>query len=101
MRVKISNCIKKRARKTRAERNEVRRLEQQQSRRFAVNRRRTNDQQRQQAHRQRARCSFERAQRVVEYSNTYAQLQSDNYAIVGNPDKTPAGEHIRRFNARS
>ncbi|GFX33393.1 helitron_like_N domain-containing protein, partial [Trichonephila clavipes] len=33
---------------TRAERNEVRRLEQQQSRRFTVNRRRTNDQQRQQ-----------------------------------------------------
>ncbi|GFV27126.1 helitron_like_N domain-containing protein [Trichonephila clavipes] len=27
------------------------------------------------------------------------QLQSDNYAIVINPDKTPAGEHIRRFNA--
>ncbi|XP_044595860.1 uncharacterized protein LOC123272904 [Cotesia glomerata] len=27
------------------------------------------------------------------------QLQSDNHAIVINPDKTPAGEHIRRFNA--
>ncbi len=27
------------------------------------------------------------------------QLQSDNHAIVINPDKTPAGEHFRRFNA--
>ena len=25
--------------------------------------------------------------------------QSDNHAIVINPNKTPAGEHIRRFNA--
>ncbi|XP_023224699.1 uncharacterized protein LOC111625712 [Centruroides sculpturatus] len=27
------------------------------------------------------------------------KLQSDNHAIVINPDKTPAGEHVRRFNA--
>ncbi|XP_050066554.1 uncharacterized protein LOC126555710 [Aphis gossypii] len=27
------------------------------------------------------------------------QLQSDNHAIVINPDKTPAGENFRRFNA--
>ncbi|XP_044597583.1 uncharacterized protein LOC123274158 [Cotesia glomerata] len=27
------------------------------------------------------------------------KLVSDNHAIVINPDKTPAGEHIRRFNA--
>ena len=27
------------------------------------------------------------------------KLQSDSHAIVINPDKTPAGEHIRRFNA--
>jgi hypothetical protein len=27
------------------------------------------------------------------------KLQSDNHAIVINSDKTPAGEHIRRFNA--
>lgn len=27
------------------------------------------------------------------------KLQSDNHAIVINPDKTPAGEHILRFNA--
>ncbi|GFW08930.1 ATP-dependent DNA helicase [Trichonephila clavipes] len=27
------------------------------------------------------------------------KLQSDNHAIVINLDKTPAGEHIRRFNA--
>ena len=27
------------------------------------------------------------------------KLQSDSHAIVTNPDKTPAGEHIRRFNA--
>ncbi|XP_044591423.1 uncharacterized protein LOC123269654 [Cotesia glomerata] len=27
------------------------------------------------------------------------QLQSDNHAIVINPDNTPAGEHIRRLNA--
>ncbi|GFU39876.1 helitron_like_N domain-containing protein [Nephila pilipes] len=26
------------------------------------------------------------------------KLESDNHAIVINPDKTPAGEHIRRFN---
>ncbi|GFS77268.1 uncharacterized protein TNCV_3758541 [Trichonephila clavipes] len=45
------NCIKKSQKIHEAERNEVRRLEQQQSRRFTVNRRRTNDQQRQQVHR--------------------------------------------------
>uniref|UniRef100_A0A182HPH8 Helitron helicase-like domain-containing protein n=1 Tax=Anopheles arabiensis TaxID=7173 RepID=A0A182HPH8_ANOAR len=27
------------------------------------------------------------------------ELTSDNYAIVINPDKTPSGEHVRRFNA--
>lgn len=27
------------------------------------------------------------------------KLESDNHAIVINPDRTPAGEHIRRFNA--
>ena len=27
------------------------------------------------------------------------KLQSDNHAIVINPDKTPAGELFRRFNA--
>ncbi|GIX82124.1 helitron_like_N domain-containing protein [Caerostris darwini] len=27
------------------------------------------------------------------------KLLSDNHTIVINPDKTPAGEHIRRFNA--
>ncbi|GFU62969.1 helitron_like_N domain-containing protein [Nephila pilipes] len=27
------------------------------------------------------------------------KLESDNHAIVINPDETPAGEHIRRFNA--
>ncbi|GFS40826.1 helitron_like_N domain-containing protein [Nephila pilipes] len=27
------------------------------------------------------------------------KLESDNHAIVINPDKTPAGEQIRRFNA--
>ncbi|GIY29824.1 helitron_like_N domain-containing protein [Caerostris darwini] len=27
------------------------------------------------------------------------KLLSDNHAIAINPDKTPAGEHIRRFNA--
>ncbi|GIY66199.1 helitron_like_N domain-containing protein [Caerostris extrusa] len=27
------------------------------------------------------------------------KLLSDNHAIIINPDKTPAGEHIRRFNA--
>ncbi|GIZ04175.1 ATP-dependent DNA helicase [Caerostris extrusa] len=27
------------------------------------------------------------------------KLLSDNHVIVINPDRTPAGEHIRRFNA--
>ena len=27
------------------------------------------------------------------------KLQSDNHAIVINPDRTPTGEHVRRFNA--
>lgn len=27
------------------------------------------------------------------------ELESDHHAIVINPDKTPAGEHVRRFNA--
>ncbi|GFU14582.1 uncharacterized protein TNCV_1699051 [Trichonephila clavipes] len=36
-----------------------------------------------------------------DYNNLDSLLPgaSDNYAIVINPDKTPAGEHIRRFNA--
>ncbi|GBP21823.1 hypothetical protein EVAR_6795_1 [Eumeta japonica] len=184
---------------TRDERNEVRRLEQRQSRRFTVNRRRTNDQQRQQvhrafisdsflrlafqyepdieyyahskvvigamdkecphchalkfknepagmccasgkvqlpeietppeplnglligtdpdsnvflnskiqfmlsndiAHRQRARCSLNEHNELLKIFKSHMhQLQSDNHAIVINPDKTPAGEHIRRFNA--
>ncbi|GFU46099.1 uncharacterized protein NPIL_163801 [Nephila pilipes] len=43
---------------TRAERNEVMRLEQRQSHSFTVNRRRANDQQRQQAHRALLATSF-------------------------------------------
>lgn len=33
------------------------------------------------------------------FKSNMHKLQSDNHAIVINPDKTPAGEHIRRFNA--
>ncbi|GFW61277.1 ATP-dependent DNA helicase [Trichonephila clavipes] len=50
-RVRMAQLHQEEPEDTRAERNEVRRLEQQQSRRFTVNRRRTNDQQRQQVHR--------------------------------------------------
>ncbi|GFT79537.1 uncharacterized protein NPIL_395381, partial [Nephila pilipes] len=152
---------------TRAERNEVMRLEQRQSHRFTVNRRRVNDQQRQQAHRAfvatsflrlafqyepdieyyahskvvigamdkecpycedsrsalanrvDARCGYNNldsffSRRIVSeldallnehnellkiFKSHMHKLESDNHAIVINPDKTPAGEHIRRFNA--
>ncbi|XP_072384527.1 uncharacterized protein [Diabrotica undecimpunctata] len=33
------------------------------------------------------------------FKSNMHKLQSDNHAIVINSDKTPAGEHIRRFNA--
>ncbi|GFS33023.1 ATP-dependent DNA helicase, partial [Nephila pilipes] len=124
---------------TRAERNEVMRLEQRQSYRFTVNRRRVNDQQRQQAHRAFVATSFRRlafqyepdieyyahskvvigamdkeCPRIVSeldallnehnellkiFKSHMHKLESNNHAIVINPDKTPAGEHIRRFNA--
>ncbi|CAG5044060.1 unnamed protein product [Parnassius apollo] len=47
-RVRMAQLHQEEPEDTRAERNEVRRLEQRQSRRFTVSRRRTNDQQRQQ-----------------------------------------------------
>ncbi len=50
-RVRMAQLHQEEPEDTRAERNEVIRLEQRQSRRFTVNRRRTNDQQRQQVHR--------------------------------------------------
>ncbi|VVC25441.1 Hypothetical protein CINCED_3A005442 [Cinara cedri] len=50
-RVRMAQLRQEESEDTRAERNEVIRLEQRQSRRFTVNRRRTNDQQRQQVHR--------------------------------------------------
>ncbi|GBP20921.1 hypothetical protein EVAR_80741_1 [Eumeta japonica] len=128
-RVRMTRLHQEEPEDTRDERNEVRRLEQRQSRRFTVNRRRTNDQQRQQvhrafisdsflrlafqyepdieyyahskvAHRQRARCSLNEHNELLKIFKSHMhQLQSDNHAIVINPDKTPAGEHIRRFNA--
>ncbi|GBP42506.1 hypothetical protein EVAR_81956_1 [Eumeta japonica] len=51
MHVRMTRLHQEEPEDTRDERNEVRRLEQRQSRRFTVNRRRTNDQQRQQVHR--------------------------------------------------
>ncbi|CAG5009142.1 unnamed protein product [Parnassius apollo] len=115
-RVRMAQLHQEEPEDTRAERNEVRRLEQRQSRRFTVSRRRTNDQQRQQVHRAFISDSFLRLafQRIVSeldgllnehnellkiFKSHMHQLQSDNHAIVINPDKTPAGEHIRRFNA--
>ncbi|CAG5018361.1 unnamed protein product [Parnassius apollo] len=50
-RVSIAQLRQEQSEDTGAERNEVIRLEQRQSRRFTVKRRRTNDQQRQQLHR--------------------------------------------------
>lgn len=50
-RVSMAQLRQAQSEDTRAERNEVIRLEQRQSRRFTVNRRRTNDHQRQQVHR--------------------------------------------------
>jgi len=54
-----------------------------------------------------ARCSYNNLNssfaRPLEllklFKSHMRKLQSDNHAIVINPDKTPAGEHIRRFNA--
>jgi len=47
----MAQLRKEQSKDIRTERNEIIRLEQRQSRRFTVNRRRTNDQQRQQVHR--------------------------------------------------
>ncbi|CAG4976372.1 unnamed protein product [Parnassius apollo] len=187
-RVRMAQLHQEEPEDTRAERNEVRRLEQRQSRRFTVSRRRTNDQQRQQVHRAFIsdlflRLAFQYEPDIEYYAHSKVvigamdkecphchalkfknepagmccasgkvqlpeietppeplnglligtdpdsnmflkrivseldgllnehnellkifkshmhQLQSDNHAIVINPDKTPAGEHIRRFNA--
>ncbi|GFT84187.1 ATP-dependent DNA helicase [Nephila pilipes] len=123
-RVRMAQLRQEQLDDTRAERNEVMRLEQRQSHRFIVNRRRANDQQRQQAHRAFVATSFLRLafqyEPDIEYyahskmldallnehnellkifKSHMHKLESDNHAIVINPDKTPAGEHIRRFNA--
>ncbi|XP_054091371.1 uncharacterized protein LOC128922976 [Zeugodacus cucurbitae] len=79
---------------TRAERNEVRRLEQRQSRRFTVNRRRTNDQQRQQVHRAFISDSFLRLAFQYEPDIEY---YAHSKVVIGAMDKECPHCHALKF----
>ncbi|VVC24672.1 Hypothetical protein CINCED_3A002500 [Cinara cedri] len=79
---------------TRAERNEVIRLEQRQSRRFTVNRRRTNDQQRQQVHRAFTSDSFLRLAFQYEPDIEY---YAHSKVVIGAMDKECPHCHALKF----
>jgi len=70
---------------TRAEHNEIIKLEQRQSRRFSVNRRRTNDQQRQQVHRAFISDSFPRL--AFQYEPDIEYYAHSKVVIAGAMDK--------------
>ncbi|XP_046865504.1 uncharacterized protein LOC124459824 [Drosophila willistoni] len=95
---------------TRAERNEVIRLEQQQSRRFTVNRRRTNDQQRQQVVKKCPHCHAVKfknepagmccASGKVQLPEIETPLEPLNGLLIGtDPDSNVFLKSIRRFNS--
>ncbi|CAG4940483.1 unnamed protein product [Parnassius apollo] len=87
------NCIKN-PEDTRAERNEVRRLEQRQSRRYTVSRRRTNDQQRQQVHRAFISDSFLRLALQYEPDIEY---YAHSKVVIGAMDKECPHCHALKF----
>ena len=79
---------------TRAERNEVIGLEQRQSRRFTVNRRKTNDQQRQQVHRAFTSDSFWRLTFQYEPDIEY---YAHSKVVIGAMDKECSHYHVLKF----
>ncbi|GFY58534.1 ATP-dependent DNA helicase [Trichonephila inaurata madagascariensis] len=124
VRVNTGQLRESQSQEARAKQIQLRRLEQRQARRFVVDTRRQNDQQCQQVHRAFTsdlfhRLAFEYRPDIKYYALSNVGIGAmdkecphsnalkfknepagiDNHAIVINPDKTPAGEHIRRFNA--
>ncbi|GFU30353.1 ATP-dependent DNA helicase [Trichonephila clavipes] len=93
-RVRMAQLHQEEPEDTRAERNEVRRLEQQQSRRFTVNRRRTNDQQRQQVHRAFISDSFLRLAFQYEPDIEY---YAHSKVVIGAMDKECPHCHALKF----
>ncbi|CAG5009802.1 unnamed protein product [Parnassius apollo] len=83
-RVSMAQLREEQSKDTRAERNEVIRLEQRQSRRFTVNRRRTNDQQRQQVHRAFTSDSFLRL--AFQYESEI-EYYAHSKVVIGAIDK--------------
>ncbi|GFW21459.1 ATP-dependent DNA helicase [Trichonephila clavipes] len=105
-RVRMAQLHQEEPEDTRAERNEVRRLEQQQSRRFTVNRRRTNDQQRQQEcpHCHALKFKNEPAGmlrvRKVQLPEIETPPEPLNGLLIGtDPDSNVFLKSIRRFNS--
>ncbi|VVC35150.1 DNA helicase Pif1-like, partial [Cinara cedri] len=93
-RVRMAQLRQEESEDTRAERNEVIRLEQRQSRRFTVNRRRTNDQQRQQVHRAFTSDSFLRLAFQYEPDIEY---YAHSKVVIGAMDKECPHCHALKF----
>ncbi|VVC42897.1 Helitron helicase-like domain, partial [Cinara cedri] len=106
-RVRMAQLRQEESEDTRAERNEVIRLEQRQSRRFTVNRRRTNDQQRQQVHRAFTSDSFLRLAfhwdvmlEKVQLPEIETPSEPLNGLLIGtDPDSNVFLKSIRTFNS--
>ncbi|CAH1737560.1 unnamed protein product [Aphis gossypii] len=88
-RVRMAQLHQEEPEDTRAERNEVRRLEQRQSRRFTVKRRRTNDQQRQQVHRAFISDAFQYEPDIEYYAHSKV--------VIGAMDKECPHCHALKF----
>lgn len=93
-RVSMEQLRQEQSEDTRAERNEVIRLEQRQSRRFTVNRCRTNDQQRQQVHRAFTSDSFWRLAFQYEPDIEY---YAHSKVVIGAMDKECPHCHALKF----
>ncbi|GFS50600.1 uncharacterized protein NPIL_247571 [Nephila pilipes] len=93
-RVRMAQLRQEQLDDTRAERNEVMRLEQRQSLRFTVNRRRANDQQRQQAHRAFVATSFLRLAFQYEPDIEY---YAHSKVVIGAMDKECPYCHALKF----
>ncbi|GFT82493.1 ATP-dependent DNA helicase [Nephila pilipes] len=93
-RVRMAQLRQEQLDDTRAERNEVMRLEQRQSHRFTINRRRANDQQRQQAHLAFVATSFLRLAFQYEPDIEY---YAHSKVLIGAMDKECSYCHALKF----
>ncbi|XP_039953149.1 uncharacterized protein LOC120770076 isoform X1 [Bactrocera tryoni] len=93
-RVSMQQLREEQSEDTRAERNEVIRLEQRQSRRFTVSRRRTNDQQRQQVH-----CAFtsDSFLHLVFQYEPDIEYYANSKVVIGALDKECPHCHVLKF----